>query len=224
MQNRLLSSSLMWLDSYHYCIAQISVKHGDAYAECEAECSSMKRRQGVQRRLALALCIRRKAAHASEPVHSVGSASLAQRQRTSVDQSWIPAVHLVQVEEVESQSKQMILVNPILKDLPSHSGIMGVKGREDRLKLASSFETVYHFRLLYRSGTFYPIQGALRQAFGSPWQVRVWPLPGKAMLCLWPRLHIAHKHMVQHMQSEPGNCRQMSFAARFNSCADRPEV
>ena len=65
----------------------------------------------------------------------------------------------------------MILVNPILTDIPGHSGVMGVRGRESRIKFADSFEPIYHFRLLYVAGTFYPIMGALRKTFEDEWKV-----------------------------------------------------
>lgn len=78
----------------------------------------------------------------------------------------------MQVEAAEKAGQSVILVNPILKDIPGHSGIMGIRGRETRIKFADSFETVYHFRLLYVSGYFYPIMGAIRKSFESAWKVR----------------------------------------------------
>jgi adenylate kinase len=77
----------------------------------------------------------------------------------------------LQVLAAEEAGKKVVLINPILKDVPSHSGIMGVRGREERLRLQQSFETIYHFRLLYYSGSFYPIVGALRYSYGGAWQV-----------------------------------------------------
>lgn len=74
-------------------------------------------------------------------------------------------------EAVNEAGKSVILVNPILKDIPGHSGVMGVSGRSSRVKFAASFEWVYHFRLLYVSGYVYPIKGALRKSFEGPWQV-----------------------------------------------------
>jgi hypothetical protein len=74
-------------------------------------------------------------------------------------------------EAVEEAKQSVILVNPILKDIPGHSGIMGIKGREGRVKFADSFEWAYHFRLLFVSGYFYPIKGALRKTFEAKWEV-----------------------------------------------------
>ncbi|XP_073132559.1 adenylate kinase 5, chloroplastic isoform X2 [Henckelia pumila] len=61
--------------------------------------------------------------------------------------------------------RPVILVNPRLGDIPSSSGVMQTMGRENRLEYAASFEICYHFRLLYYSGTQYPIMGALRMSY-----------------------------------------------------------
>ena len=87
------------------------------------------------------------------------------------------SVYAVQVTAAEAAGKQVVLVNPILKDVPSAGGIMGVSGRDQRLLLADSFVTAYHLRLLYFSGSFYPIVGALRFATGGTWQVRFCAAP-----------------------------------------------
>jgi Domain of unknown function (DUF1995) len=46
----------------------------------------------------------------------------------------------------------VVLVNPVLADVPSHSGVMGVRGRAERISFTESFEKAYHLRLLYFSG------------------------------------------------------------------------
>ncbi|KAG9138671.1 hypothetical protein Leryth_018556 [Lithospermum erythrorhizon] len=78
-------------------------------------------------------------------------------------------------------SRPVILINPKLKDLPASSGIMQTMGREKRLEYAASFELYYIFRLLYYSGTQYPIMGALRMAYPNDYELfrRVDELPGK---------------------------------------------
>lgn len=83
----------------------------------------------------------------------------------------------MQVEAAEEKGKQMVLINARLKDMPSHSGVMGVRGREGRLALADSFKAAYHFRLLYFAGSFYPIMGAMRYEYGGKWQVRPCCIP-----------------------------------------------
>ncbi|XP_073043241.1 adenylate kinase 5, chloroplastic isoform X2 [Primulina eburnea] len=60
--------------------------------------------------------------------------------------------------------RPVILVNPKLGDIPSSSGVMQTMGRGKRLEYAASFEICYYFRLLYYSGTQYPIMGALRMS------------------------------------------------------------
>ena len=77
-----------------------------------------------------------------------------------------------QAEAAEREGKQTVLINPILKDVPSSSGVMGVRGRQERLAFENSFETAYHFRLLYWAGSMYPIIGCIRHSHGGPWEVR----------------------------------------------------
>ena len=155
--------------------------------------------------------------------------------------TWLPPRR--QVEAAEAQGKVVILLcahwrapcapkrlacaglprlsgrarrrNPLLKDIPSHSSVMGVRcapgraaqpaqlrpgrtartggqgrtaragaarrGRAGRLAFAASFTPAYHFRLLYMSSQMaYPIMGALRHAYGSPWEARRPARPGPA--------------------------------------------
>ncbi|KAK9861434.1 hypothetical protein WJX84_008393 [Apatococcus fuscideae] len=76
------------------------------------------------------------------------------------------------VDAAEDQGKSVILINPKLTDVPSSGGVMGVRGRKERMAFASSFDAAYHFRLLYLSSAMmYPIMGALRHVHGEPWQV-----------------------------------------------------
>jgi len=42
-----------------------------------------------------------------------------------------------------------------------------VQGRKERLEFIASFETVYHFRLLYNKPYWFPIYGALRKVRAS---------------------------------------------------------
>eukprot|EP00850_Spirogloea_muscicola_P015247 SM000115S23926 [mRNA] locus=s115:247964:252870:- [translate_table: standard] len=67
--------------------------------------------------------------------------------------------------------RPVIIVNPRLKDIPSSGGVMQIKGREKRLAFVDSFLPCYHFRLLYTSGTQYPILGAVRRAYPTPYEV-----------------------------------------------------
>ena len=106
--------------------------------------------------------------------------------------------------------------NPLLKDIPSHSSVMGVRcgvcaralpsphtgmprmlsavcgrrGRKGRMAFAASFQKAYHFRLLFMSSQMsYPIMGALRHSFGEPWEVR----SGALFACLPARAQQAQQ-------------------------------
>lgn len=75
------------------------------------------------------------------------------------------------VEAAEAKGASVVTVNAILKDIPSHSGVMGPRGRAERMAFASTFQLAYHFRLLFLPGSFFPIMGALRYQYGEDWQV-----------------------------------------------------
>eukprot|EP00741_Cyanophora_paradoxa_P006477 tig00001003_g6270.t1 len=67
--------------------------------------------------------------------------------------------------------RPFIMLNPRLADVPSYEGIMGVQGRAERLAFLATFDYSYYFRLLYVSGTDYPIRGALYRKYPSAWEV-----------------------------------------------------
>lgn len=59
----------------------------------------------------------------------------------------------------------VILINPLLQDRQSSSGVMSVRGRSERMAYADSFKEIFHFRLLYSGTTFmFPILGCLRMS------------------------------------------------------------
>ena len=59
----------------------------------------------------------------------------------------------------------VILINPLLQDRQSSSGVMSVRGRSERIAYAASFQEIFHFRLLYSGTTFmFPILGCLRMS------------------------------------------------------------
>lgn len=70
-----------------------------------------------------------------------------------------------------AEGRPMIIVNPRLKDLPGAGGVMQISGRDVRMAFTASFHVCYNFRLLYTSGTQYPILGALRMAYPGPFEV-----------------------------------------------------
>ena len=67
--------------------------------------------------------------------------------------------------------RPVILINTDLTDKVSAAGQQNVRGRQERIDFANSFETVYHFQNLYVSGTsYFPILGAMTKLHPSePW-------------------------------------------------------
>jgi len=70
-----------------------------------------------------------------------------------------------------ADDKPVVLLNPLLVDIPSAGDVMQIRGREERMNFAKQFKEVYHFRLLYRKPYMHPIYGLLRHAFGGEWEV-----------------------------------------------------
>jgi adenylate kinase len=67
--------------------------------------------------------------------------------------------------------RPVILINPRLAEIPSANGVMGVRGRQERLDFLATFIQAYHFRLIYNKPFIFPIYGSLRKAFGGPWEL-----------------------------------------------------
>eukprot|EP00898_Chlorokybus_atmophyticus_P007452 jgi/Chlat1/7708/Chrsp66S00563 len=68
--------------------------------------------------------------------------------------------------------RPIILLNPKLGDIPSAGDVMQIRGRAERRDFALTFKDIYHFRLLFISGTaFYPVMGALRYFHGGNWEL-----------------------------------------------------
>lgn len=91
--------------------------------------------------------------------------------------SVMPAL-LAATAAAESSGASVVLVNPILRDVQSSGGVMGVRGRDERLAAAASFVPAYHFRPLFVNPTMpFPIRGTLRLSWGDKtkdevkWQV-----------------------------------------------------
>lgn len=58
--------------------------------------------------------------------------------------------------------RPIILINPDLVDKVSSQGQQNVRGRQDRINFAESFQTIFHFQNIYVSGTsYFPILGSL---------------------------------------------------------------
>ena len=58
--------------------------------------------------------------------------------------------------------RPVILLNPDLTDKVSAQGQQSIRGRQERLDFASSFQTIYQFQNIYYSGTsYFPILGSV---------------------------------------------------------------
>jgi adenylate kinase len=58
--------------------------------------------------------------------------------------------------------RPVILINPDLTDRVSAAGQQSVRGRQQRMDFASSFEMIYHWQNIYVSGTsYFPILGPI---------------------------------------------------------------
>lgn len=86
------------------------------------------------------------------------------------------AVSVPVISDVESlieraKQRPIIMLNPRLADVPSHSGVMQVVGRAERMQLLTTFEKVFVLRLLYQSATVYPVRGILHRAYPNNWEI-----------------------------------------------------
>jgi adenylate kinase len=93
---------------------------------------------------------------------------LAPQSMVGTDTSIIPLL----VEMVEAAGdRPVILINPDLTDKVSAAGQQSIRGRQQRIDFAQSFQTAYHFQNTYVSGTsYFPILGATTKLHPSlPW-------------------------------------------------------
>lgn len=84
---------------------------------------------------------------------------IAPQSMVGTDSSIIPSLSAM----VDAAGdRPVILVNPDLTDKVSAAGQQSVRGRQQRIDFANSFETVFHFQNIYVSGTsYFPILGAV---------------------------------------------------------------
>eukprot|EP01024_Parvocaulis_polyphysoides_P018965 TRINITY_DN1847_c0_g1_i1.p1 TRINITY_DN1847_c0_g1~~TRINITY_DN1847_c0_g1_i1.p1 ORF type:complete len:329 (-),score=40.58 TRINITY_DN1847_c0_g1_i1:50-1036(-) len=75
------------------------------------------------------------------------------------------------VDKAEEQNKACILLNPILKDVPSSGGVMGIRGRKERMEFVASFVQAYQFRHIFFGATMWPIMGAVRYSYGKKYEL-----------------------------------------------------
>lgn len=65
----------------------------------------------------------------------------------------IPVINAVMDIVDRAKGRPVVLINPRLGDVPSHSGVMQVSGRADRLAFVKRIQTVFYLRLLYAPGS-----------------------------------------------------------------------
>lgn len=73
----------------------------------------------------------------------------------------MPVVEDLQRLSVEAGDRRVVLINPRLEDVPSHSGVMQVSGRKERLQLLDSFQDIFTCRLLYQSAKVRPLHSLI---------------------------------------------------------------
>lgn len=52
-----------------------------------------------------------------------------------------------------AKGRPVILLNPRLADVPSHSGVMQVSGRAERIRFLEAIDNIFYLRLLFSAGT-----------------------------------------------------------------------
>lgn len=96
----------------------------------------------------------------------------------------IPVIESVSNLVAHVRDKPIVLINPRLDEVPSHSGVMQVTGRAERLELISRFTDVFYMRLLFDSGRNFPLRGILYKAYPAPWQAWFSPKSDEYQLTL----------------------------------------
>ncbi|OSX81250.1 hypothetical protein BU14_0023s0055 [Porphyra umbilicalis] len=65
----------------------------------------------------------------------------------------------------------LLIFNGRLADVLSHSGVMGARGRGARFDFLASAARPFYLKLLYATGSWYPVRGALSRVYPGAWQV-----------------------------------------------------
>jgi adenylate kinase len=93
---------------------------------------------------------------------------VAPQSMVGTDSSIMP---LLQGMVKAAGDRPVILINPDLTDKVSSAGQQSVRGRQERLDFASSFQIVHCFQNIYVSGTsYFPILGAMtKERHNDPW-------------------------------------------------------
>lgn len=65
----------------------------------------------------------------------------------------LPIINSLRDMVARANGRPILLLNPRLKDVPSHSGVMQVSGRAERIKFMKGVEDIFYLRLLFDAGT-----------------------------------------------------------------------
>ncbi|KAK1860606.1 hypothetical protein I4F81_003194 [Pyropia yezoensis] len=65
----------------------------------------------------------------------------------------------------------LVVLNGRLGDVASAGGVMGARGRAERLAFLASAARPFYLKLLYATGSRYPVRGALLRLYPGPWTV-----------------------------------------------------
>jgi len=75
------------------------------------------------------------------------------------------------IEKEIGRERPVVLVNPRLGEVPSHSGVMQVKGRGQRMEFVETINCICCCELLYRAGSLYPLLGVLWRQYPGNWEL-----------------------------------------------------
>lgn len=78
---------------------------------------------------------------------------------------------VMELAERVGSRRPIILINPRLSDVPSAAGVMGVSGRAARNDFLKNSAFPFYLRLLFDSGTLYPLRAIVYRAYSGPWQL-----------------------------------------------------
>lgn len=94
---------------------------------------------------------------------------IAPQSMVGTDSSIMPM--LKEMAEAVGDERPILLINADLVDKVSSAGQQSIRGRQERIDFANSFQTVFQFQNIYVSGTsYFPILGAVTKLHPTePW-------------------------------------------------------
>lgn len=86
----------------------------------------------------------------------------------------VPAIQSLMEMARRANGRPVILLNPRLADVPSHSGVMQVSGRADRIRFLESITDIFYLRLLFSAGTVSLHRSLRNTLHGFAIKIRGW--------------------------------------------------